>query len=45
MFRRLTERAEPTTWEYHALMGVLTRAAKTIRRERGDIPAKPRKRA
>ena len=45
MFRRLMERAEPTTWEYHALMGVLTRAAKTIRRERGDIPAKPRKRA
>ena len=34
MFRRLVARAEPTTWEYHAFMGVLTRAAKTIRRER-----------
>ncbi|HYS71477.1 MAG TPA: RNA methyltransferase [Thermoplasmata archaeon] len=34
MFRRLTERAEPTMWEYHALMGVLARAAKTVRRER-----------
>ncbi len=35
MFRRMIGRAEPTTWEYHALMGVVVRAAKTIRRERG----------
>src|SRR2546422_737790 len=34
MFRRMTERAEPTTWEYHALMGVIARASKTVRRER-----------
>jgi len=40
MFRRLTERAEPTTWEYHALMGVLTRAAKTVRRERAKPAAR-----
>ena len=36
MFRRLMGRAEPTTWEYHALMGVLTRAAKTVLRERAN---------
>jgi len=43
MFRRLVTRAEPTTWEFHALMG--SRAAKTIRRERGKITAKPRQKA
>ena len=41
MFRRLVARAEPTTWEYHAFMGVLTRAAKTVRRERARKPASP----
>ncbi len=40
MFRRLVERAEPTTWEYHALMGVLARASKTIRRERAGLAAR-----
>jgi len=34
MFRRLVGRAAPSKWEFHALMGVLRRAAKTIRRER-----------
>lgn len=34
MFRRLLGRATPTKWEFHALMGVLARAAKTVRRER-----------
>lgn len=43
MFRRLVGRAEPTTWEYHALMGVLTRAAKTVRRERAKKQASPPK--
>ncbi|HKZ64179.1 MAG TPA: RNA methyltransferase [Thermoplasmata archaeon] len=42
MFRRLMARAEPTTWEYHALMGVVVRAAKTIRRERAKSVPKPR---
>jgi len=41
MFRRLMARAEPTTWEYHAFMGVLTRAAKTVRRERARKPTSP----
>lgn len=40
MFRRLIGRAEPTSWEYHALMGVLVRGAKTVRRERAKTPAK-----
>lgn len=35
MFRRLLGRVAPSKWEFHALMGVLTQAAKTIRRERG----------
>jgi len=43
MFRRLMERAEPTTWEYHALMGVLARAAKTVRRERAKPIARSRR--
>ena len=32
MFRRLIGRAVPSKWEFHTLMGVLTRATKTIRR-------------
>ena len=32
MFRRLVGRAVPSKWEFHALMGVLTRATKSIRR-------------
>ncbi len=32
MFRRLIGRATPSKWEFHALMGVLRRATKTIRR-------------
>ncbi len=32
MFRRLLGRATPSKWEFHALMGVLTRSTKTIRR-------------
>lgn len=32
MFRRLIGRATPSTWEFHALMGVLRRASKHIRR-------------
>ena len=32
MFRRLVGRAVPSKWEFHALMGVLTRATKRIRR-------------
>ena len=32
MFRRLVGRAIPTKWEFHALMGVLQRATKRIRR-------------
>jgi len=35
MFRRLLGRAVPSKWEFHALMGVLARATKTIRRQRG----------
>lgn len=42
MFRRLLGRAAPTKWEFHALVGVLTRAAKTVRRERGRAAVKPR---
>jgi TrmH family RNA methyltransferase len=38
MFRRLVGRAVPSTWEFHALMGVLQRATKRIRRlERGPL--------
>lgn len=32
MFRRLLGRATPTKWEFHALMGTLRGASKTIRR-------------
>ena len=32
MFRRLVGRAVPSTWEFHALMGVLQRASKRIER-------------
>lgn len=35
MFRRLMGRAAPSTWEFHALMGVLQRATKRIRRLEG----------
>lgn len=35
MFRRIVGRAVPTKWEFHALIGVLTRAAKRIRRLEG----------
>lgn len=36
MFRRLIGRATPSKWEFHALMGVLRGASKTIRRLRGS---------
>jgi len=32
MFRRLVGRAVPSKWEFHALMGVIQRAGKRIRR-------------
>jgi len=32
MFRRLVGRAMPTKWEFHALIGVYTRATKRIQR-------------
>src|SRR5207249_2640725 len=32
MFRRMIGRAVPSAWEFHALMGVLQRATKRIRR-------------
>ncbi len=35
MFRRLVGRAVPTKWEFHALMGVLNRATRAIRRLEG----------
>ncbi len=35
MFRRLVGRATPSKWEFHALMGVLRGASKTIRRVKG----------
>ena len=35
MFRRLVGRAVPSKWEFHALMGVLQRATKRIRRLEG----------
>lgn len=35
MFRRLLGRAVPSKWEFHALMGVLNRATKRIRRLEG----------
>ena len=41
MFRRLMGRASPSKWEFHALMGVIARAAKTIRRERGNKASRP----
>jgi TrmH family RNA methyltransferase len=44
MFQRLVNRSEPTTWEFHAMMGVLARAAKTIRRERGARRVVPKSR-
>jgi TrmH family RNA methyltransferase len=45
MFRRMLGRSEPTTWEYHAFMGVIARAAKTIRRERGEMTSKRRRKS
>jgi len=38
MFRRLVGRAVPSTWEFHALMGVLQRATKRIKRLEGKPP-------
>lgn len=38
MFRRLVGRAVPSTWEFHALMGVLQRGTKRIRRLEGNRP-------
>src|SRR5207302_10327629 len=35
MFRRMMGRAVPSGWEFHALMGVLQRATKRIRRLEG----------
>ncbi len=35
MFRRIMGRAVPSKWEFHALMGVLSRATKRIRRLEG----------
>jgi len=35
MFRRMVGRAVPSKWEFHALMGVLQRATKRIRRLEG----------
>ncbi len=43
MFRRMLGRTDPSTWEYHAFMGVIARASKTIRRERGNLTAKKRR--
>lgn len=43
MFRRMMGRAAPSKWEFHALMGVIARAAKTIRRERTGTAAKRRR--
>jgi len=44
MFRRMVGRAVPTKWEFHATMGVLTRATKRIKRlESGEGYDKPRK--
>lgn len=36
MFRRLVGRAVPSTWEFHALMGVFQRATKRIQRLEGN---------
>ncbi len=38
MFRRLLGRAVPSKWEFHALMGVLQRATKRIKRLEGARP-------
>ena len=44
MFRRMVGRAVPTKWEFHATMGVLTRATKRIKRlESGEGSAKAKK--
>ena len=45
MFRRLLGRAAPSTWEFHALMGVLTRATKTIQRERSRAALEARRKS
>ncbi len=37
MFRRLLGRAVPSAWEFHALMGVMTRATKGIRRLESSV--------
>ncbi len=41
MFRRLIGRAVPSAWEFHALMGVLQRATKRIRRLERERPPRP----
>ena len=33
LFRRMVARSEPTKWEFHTLMGVLSRAIKALERE------------
>jgi len=38
MFRRLVGRSIPSKWEFHALMGVFTRATKRIRRLEKAVP-------
>ncbi len=43
MVRRIMGRAEPTAWEYPALMGVIARAAKRVRRERAKTAAESRR--
>ncbi len=44
MFRRLLGRATPSKWEFHALMGVFTGAAKALgRRKAGQVPRAPRR--
>ncbi len=41
MFRRLVGRAVPSVWEFHALMGVMTRATKRIRRLESSVASAP----
>ncbi len=41
MFRRLIGRATPSKWEFHALMGVIRGASKTIRRLKGSPATGP----
>ncbi len=43
MFRRMVGRATPSKWEFHALMGVLTRATNRIKRLEAPPRSKVRK--